>query len=88
MAGDPSLEPQGQRSPAEKRERARQLAVLVLAGLGILFAVVNLDKVKVDWVVGSARTQLIIVIAVCVLLGAGIDRFLITRSRKRIKGGD
>ena len=83
MAGD--LQPQGERSPVEKRERARQIAALVIAGVGIAFALVNLRNVKVDWIVGSAKTPLIVVIALCVLLGAGIDRFAVTRSRKRVK---
>jgi uncharacterized integral membrane protein len=83
MAGE--LQPQGERSPVEKRERARQIAALVIVGISVAFAAVNLRNVKVDWIVGSAKTPLIVVIAVCVLLGAGIDRVMVTRSRKRAK---
>jgi uncharacterized integral membrane protein len=38
----------------------------------VLFAVLNLDEVEVDWIIGVWRTPLIVVILVCVLLGAVI----------------
>jgi uncharacterized integral membrane protein len=86
MAGDPSLPtPTKERTPAEKRERARQIAGLVLGGLGIAFAAVNLRNVKVDWIVGSGKSPLIIVIAVSFLLGVAVDRVAVTRARKRAK---
>jgi uncharacterized integral membrane protein len=89
MAGDPSLpEPAKERTPAEKRERARQAAGLVIAALGIAFAAVNLRNVKVDWIVGSGKSPLILVILVSVLIGAGIDRVAVTRARKRSKPGE
>lgn len=68
------------RQQVEKKTRARQIGALVLAALGILFAVLNLDEVSVNWIVGTWRTPLIIVIAVSVLIGAGIG-FLIGRRR-------
>lgn len=66
-------------SPA-KRARARQIGALILVALGVLFAVLNLDEVSVNWIVGTWRTPLIIVIAVSILVGAGIG-FLIGRRR-------
>lgn len=58
----------------------RQIAVLVLSGLGIAFAAVNLDEVDVNWVLGTWETPLIIVIAVSMVLGAGLG-FLAARRR-------
>jgi uncharacterized integral membrane protein len=72
--------------PEDKPDRAantRVAAAAVLGGIAALFAVVNLDDVKVNWVVDSWQTPLIVVIALSMLLGAGLDRFLVRRSRKR-----
>lgn len=58
----------------------RQIAVLVLAGLGIAFAALNLDEVDVNWLLGTWETPLIIVIAVSMLSGAALG-FLAARRR-------
>ena len=58
----------------------RQIAVVVLAGLGIAFAVANLDEVKVNWVLGTWQTPLIVVIALSMVIGAGLG-FLAARRR-------
>jgi uncharacterized integral membrane protein len=50
----------------------RQIAALVLAALGILFAALNLDEVKVNWMLGTWRTPLIVVIALSMVIGAGL----------------
>ncbi len=66
---------------AVRRLGSRQLGVLVLATLLVVFAVLNLDDVSVDWLVATWQTPLIIVIAVSVLVGAGIG-FQIGRRRR------
>ena len=74
--------------PEDKPDRAattRVAAAAVLGGIAALFAVVNLDDVKVSWVVGSWQTPLILVIVISMLLGAGLDRLIVRRSRKRRK---
>jgi len=58
----------------------RQIAGLALAAVGVVFAVVNFDDVKVNWVLGTWRTPLIIVIALSMLVGAGLG-FLVARRR-------
>jgi uncharacterized integral membrane protein len=58
----------------------RQVAALALAALGIAFAVLNLDEVKVNWILGNWRTPLIIVIALSMLVGAALG-FLVSRRR-------
>jgi uncharacterized integral membrane protein len=58
----------------------RQIAALVLAGVGVTFAAVNLDEVKVNWVLNTWRTPLIVVIALSMLVGAALG-FLVSRRR-------
>ena len=58
----------------------RQLAVLVLAALGVAFAAANLDEVKVNWVIDTWRTPLIVVIALSMVIGGGLG-FLAARRR-------
>jgi uncharacterized integral membrane protein len=58
----------------------RQVAAVVLAGVGIAFAVANLDEVKVNWVLGNWKTPLIVVIALSMVIGAGLG-FLVSRRR-------
>ena len=60
----------------------RQIAGVGLAVLGIVFAVVNLDEVKVNWILGTWRTPLIVVIALSIVVGAGLG-LLIARGRTR-----
>lgn len=72
-------------SKTERRERNRRIAALVVGVLIVVFAVVNTDDVKVDWIVASSTTPLIVVIAVSFLLGLAGGYLL--RGR-RAKAGD
>jgi uncharacterized integral membrane protein len=58
----------------------RQAAALVLAALGGVFAAVNLDEVKVNWILGTWRTPLIVVIALSLVVGSALG-FLVSRRR-------
>jgi uncharacterized integral membrane protein len=58
----------------------RQIAGLGLAALGVAFAVANLDEVKVNWVIDTWRTPLIVVIALSMVIGGGLG-FLAARRR-------
>ena len=58
----------------------RQIAVLVLAGLGGVFAALNLDEVDVNWILGTWQTPLIVVIALSMLVGAALC-WLVMRRR-------
>jgi uncharacterized integral membrane protein len=66
-----------------KRESARTGALLVLAILITLFAVFNLSEVKVNWVFGSGRAPLIIVIVISLLVGIVLTYFADRRARRR-----
>jgi lipopolysaccharide assembly protein A len=58
----------------------RQIGALVLAGVGVAFAVANLDEVKVNWILGTWETPLIVVIALSMIVGAALG-FLVSRRR-------
>ena len=57
------------------------MAGLALAAVGIVFAVVNFDQVKVNWILGTWKTPLIVVIALSIVIGAGLG-LLIARGRR------
>jgi uncharacterized integral membrane protein len=87
MASTPGQIPSGdQEVKGERRnprEVARTAALLILAVLITLFAVLNLDDVKVDWIFGSGRAPLIIVIVISLLVGIVLSHFAERISRKR-----
>ena len=58
----------------------RQIAAVGLAGVGVAFAVANLDEVKVNWILGTWETLLIVVIALSMVIGGGLG-FLVARRR-------
>ena len=63
-----------------RRERARLVAVATVSALAALFAVLNLDEVEVNWIVGTFDPPLIVVIAVSILIGAALG-YLAARRR-------
>jgi uncharacterized integral membrane protein len=65
------------------RELARTGGLVVLAILATLFAVLNLDKVEVNWIFGSGHAPLIVVIVLSVLVGAVFTHFAERRLAKR-----
>jgi uncharacterized integral membrane protein len=70
-------------TPAERRsrqERARLVAVAILAVVATLFAVLNLDQVKVHLLFGTPRLPLIVVIVVCLLIGTLFGTVLARRA--------
>ena len=58
----------GRRPPA-RRDNARVIAAAVLGGITALFAVLNLDEVEVNWILGTWDTPLIVVIALSLATG-------------------
>jgi uncharacterized integral membrane protein len=63
-----------------RRELVRTGALVVLAILITLFAVLNVKKVKVNWIFGSGSAPLIIVIVVSLLVGIVLTHFAERRS--------
>jgi uncharacterized integral membrane protein len=76
--------PSPQHRSRSRRELMRTGAWVVLAVLITLFAVLNLDKVEVNWIFGSGHAPLIIVIVISLLVGVVLTHFAERRaSRKR-----
>ena len=73
------------RERAPLRERLGGGLGLVLVALVGVFAAVNFDEVRVNWVLGTWRTPLIVVIAVSLGLGITIGA-LAARRASRGKG--
>jgi uncharacterized integral membrane protein len=73
MSSPPTQKPVAARQEPEagrsRGEMARSGAMVVLAILITLFAVFNLKEVRVNWIVGSGRAPLIIVIVISLLVG-------------------
>jgi uncharacterized integral membrane protein len=74
---------QAEKRRRSAREQSRQIALLALAVLITVFAVLNLDEVKVHWIVGSGHAPLIIVIVVSLLIGIALSYFSQRRSGRR-----
>lgn len=67
----------------DRKLEPRQIAAIALAALVVLFAVLNLKEVKVDFAVDSVRMPLILVIALCGAVGLGIGWLIRGRRDKR-----
>ncbi len=65
-----------------RRERARVIAMAVLLIVIIVFAVLNLGAVKVDWIFGSGHAPLIVVIVISLLVGIFIT-YIAGRANRR-----
>jgi uncharacterized integral membrane protein len=71
------------RPKRSRRETARAGGIAVLSVLMTLFAVLNLKQVKVDWIFGSGKAPLIIVIVVSLLVGIVLTHFVERRTSRR-----
>jgi uncharacterized integral membrane protein len=70
----------GRRPARGRRAQARTIAAMGLGALGAAFAVLNVDEVDVNWILGTWSTPLIIVIALSMLVGAALG-FLLGRRK-------
>ena len=71
------------KSKRSNRELARTTGLVVLAVVATLFAVFNLEKVEVNWIVGKGQAPLIVVIVLSALVGVVFTHFAERRSAKR-----
>ena len=62
-----------------RRDQAKLVVAGVLGALIAVFAVLNFDEVSVNWLVTTAQTPLILVIAVSFLFGAVIGALAFRR---------
>ncbi len=72
---------QGQRRST--KELVRTGSMVALAIYFTLFAVLNLSDVQVDWVFGSGKAPLIIVIVISLLIGIVLTYFVERRSKRK-----
>jgi uncharacterized integral membrane protein len=80
----PARGPETKGAKRDTREIARTALLVGLAVLVTLFAVLNLEKVEVNWIFGSGKAPLIIVIVVSLLVGIVLTYFVDRlASRKR-----
>ena len=80
-----STVPEQSGSARGSREKARTLAMVILAIVATLFAVLNTGSVEVNWIFGSGHAPLIIVIVVSVLAGIVLT-YMAERVSRRRKG--
>jgi uncharacterized integral membrane protein len=71
------LSPGGDSGLAEKRIPPKQVSrkqatIAVALVVVIVFALLNFQDVTMHWIVGTTHTPLIILVAVCVLIGLGV----------------
>jgi uncharacterized integral membrane protein len=81
--------PDPEKAKRSQREVARLGASIVLAVLITLFAVFNFNDVKVNYVFGTGKAPLIIVIVISLLVGIVLTYFadrLPRKNRKRKRG--
>jgi len=71
---------QHKRSP---REQARTAGMVVLAVLITLFAVLNVESVEVNWIIGKGEVPLIIVIVISLLVGIVLTYLVDRRPSRR-----
>ncbi len=85
MAAQPpqQKDPPARAPKRSTKELVRTGGAVVLAIYFTLFAVLNLDDVKVDWVFGSGKAPLIIVIVISLLVGIVLTYFVERRSKRK-----
>lgn len=83
--GTPQEQDGAQKPPRQRtgKETARNVVGGVIGVYIVVFAVLNLEDVQVDWVFGSGRAPLLIVIVISLLAGIVLTYFAERRSRKR-----
>ncbi len=70
----------------QKRSRRELVRTGLLVGLAVLmtlFAVLNLERVEVNWIFGKTSTPLIVVILVSLLVGIVLTHFAELRYRRK-----
>jgi uncharacterized integral membrane protein len=79
----PGGQPKVDRRGRDRSELARAGGVVVVAAIFIAFALLNLNQVRVHWIVGSGHAPLIIVIVISLLVGIVLTYFVERLSRRR-----
>jgi len=75
------------RTDVDRRRQQRVIAGGVTGALVVVFALINLNDVKVHWLIATGQTPLIVVIVLAFLLGIAADRLLLARARRKREHG-
>jgi uncharacterized integral membrane protein len=65
------------------KERARLYAGGVIGALLTAFALLNLDDVRVHWLIGTWHTPLFVVIVITFFCGLAVDRLIVRAQQRR-----
>jgi uncharacterized integral membrane protein len=79
MSEEPARRPRGT-PKRSRRESARMILLASLSAIAAIFAVLNLDQVEVNWIIGTWKTPLIVVVALSIVIGALLG-LLVARRR-------
>jgi uncharacterized integral membrane protein len=79
--------PPGEAAARERDRRARAIAVAILGGLLLVFAVLNLQTVRIHLIVTTVHWPLILVVIVCGLIGAALAWLILRRRAGRASPG-
>jgi len=72
-------------SKPKRRITPGQVGFVVVLCLMIAFAIANFDRVKVNWLLGTWRTPLIVALGVSFLLGAAVGALAMRQRGNRKK---
>ena len=75
------------RTDVDRRRQQRVIVGGVTGALVVVFALINLNDVKVHWLIATGQTPLIVVIVLAFLLGIAADRLLLARARRKREHG-
>jgi uncharacterized integral membrane protein len=70
--------------PRSRKENVRLVAAAAVSALAAVFAVLNLEEVEVNWIVGTWDTPLIVVVALSMVLGGALG-YVAARRRSSAK---
>jgi len=71
------------RTDPDRRRQRRVAAAVLIGALMAGFALINLNDVKVHWLVTTGQTPLIVVILIAFVLGILADRLLLARAKRK-----
>ena len=75
-----------ERTPKERAYLSKTIAAVAVAILLIAFGLSNRNEVKIDWLVTTTQTPLIIVIIVSAVLGAILGALAVRGRSRKAKG--
>ena len=72
------------RAPAERLRSLtpKQITSIVGVVVAVVFALINLQNATMHWIIGTTHTPLIVLVAICLLVGGGVGFVLGRREHK------